>query len=105
MNVVKNSYSGCISAAKVGKHVSPEFEVTECLRHGCSLVPAMFKIYLDVALKIGKGRHQGMGTIKDGTLYTLLFADDHIIIASDIEDASDMLRKLSEQCAKCGLTI
>jgi hypothetical protein len=39
---------------------------------------------------------------QDYHLYNLLFADDQVIIAQDIEDADYMLRKLIEEYMKWG---
>jgi hypothetical protein len=39
---------------------------------------------------------------QDYHLYNLLFTDDQVIIAQDIEDADDMLRKLLEEYMKWG---
>ncbi|KAK4873810.1 hypothetical protein RN001_013170 [Aquatica leii] len=43
--------------------------------------------------------------IRDETLYTLLFADDQVIVASNMDDANYMLRKLIEEYERWGLTI
>ena len=38
-------------------------------------------------------------------LYTLLFADDQVVIAADIDDVSYMTRKLEEEYNRRGLEI
>lgn len=38
-------------------------------------------------------------------VYTLLFADDQVVIAKDNEDACYMTRKLKEECQDCRLEI
>lgn len=43
--------------------------------------------------------------IKDSVLYTLLFADDQVVIAACREDAKYMTRKLNEKYNKWGLEI
>lgn len=43
--------------------------------------------------------------VGEETLYTLLFADDQVIIASDEDDSSYMVRHLQEEYQKWGLTI
>lgn len=63
-------------------------------------------IGIEEALREWKRKCHGMGIpIGTETLYTLLFADDQVIIASDMDDAGYMLRKLIEQYGKWGLTI
>ncbi|XP_030752465.1 uncharacterized protein LOC115879675 [Sitophilus oryzae] len=60
----------------------------EGLKTGCSLAPLLFKIYVKEALKKWKRRCGGMGLpIGDSMLYTLLFADDQVLITGDRDDA------------------
>jgi hypothetical protein len=47
----------------------------------------------------------GLPINQDYHLYNLLFADDQVIFAQDIEDAEYMLRKLVEEYMKWGLQI
>lgn len=47
-----------------------------------------------------------MGIDIDGrALYTLLFADNHILIARDEYDTDYMMRKLCESYGKAGLSV
>lgn len=46
----------------------------------------------------------GTGT-EEVYLYTLLFADDQVITANDEDDASFMIRKLTEEYKKLGLKL
>jgi hypothetical protein len=58
-------------------------------------------VYIDAALKTWSAKCKGMGTpIGEQTLYTLLFADDQVIVAADAEDVSFMTRKLKEEFTK-----
>lgn len=103
---VKALYCGCSSTVKIGRTVSEEFPITKGLRQGCSLAPLLFKIYLEEVLKSWKRKCHRMGiTIGDETLYTLLFADDQVIIAEDADDSNYMLRKLQEEYEKWGLIL
>jgi hypothetical protein len=47
----------------------------------------------------------GLPINQDYHLYNLLFADDQVIIAQDIEDAEYMLKILVEEYIKWGLQI
>jgi hypothetical protein len=63
-------------------------------------------MYIDAALKMWSAKCKGMGIpIGEQTLYTLLFADDQVIVAADAEDVSYMTRKLEEEFTKWGLEI
>ena len=106
VDAVKSLYSGCTSRVKVGKILSEEFLVNKGLRQGCSLAPLLFKIYLEEVLKNWKRKCSSMGIlIGDDTLYSLLFADDQVLVAADADDSSYMLRKLFEEYDKWGLTV
>jgi len=106
IRAVRNLYSKCSSCVKMGNKLSEEFQVTKGLRQGCALAPTLFKIYLEAVLKNWKHKCHGMGIpIGDETLYTLLFADDQVVIAGDRDDSSYMFRKLEEEYEKWGLTI
>jgi hypothetical protein len=63
-------------------------------------------VYIDAALKTWSAICKGMGIpIGEQTPYTLLFADDQVIVAADAEDVSYMTRKLKEEFTKWGLEI
>lgn len=84
INAVKKLYCGSKSYIKKGGKASEEFIVSKGLRQGCSLAPLLFKIYVEEALKKWKRRCGGMGLpIGDSMLYTLLFADDQVLITGD----------------------
>ncbi|XP_030753978.1 uncharacterized protein LOC115880821 [Sitophilus oryzae] len=61
---------------------------------------------IDYFLKCWKMKYRGMGIpVGKDTLYTLLFANDQVLIARDRDDSSYMFRKLHEEYSKWGLTI
>ena len=70
------------------------------------MCPLLFKIFLERALNDWKKKCGGMRIpIDDEVLYTLLFADNQLLLATDRDDISYMLRKLKEEYNKWGLTI
>lgn len=71
------------------------FLITKGLKRGCCLSPSLFKVYLEEVLKEWKRCCSRMGVPlrEDGTLYTLCFAEDQVVIAQDEEDANYMTRK------------
>ena len=106
VRAVKEFYSNCMSMVKIGNKVSSEFLVTKGLRQGCTMAPTLFKIYLEEALGEWKRKCSGMGIPVGGEImYTLLFADDQVIVAGDMDDLSYMLRKLKDEYEKWGLKI
>jgi len=83
VKAVKHFYEN-VSAIKIGKRVSRNFQVTKGLRQGCAMAPTLFKIYINEALKKWKQHCETMGIpINDRFLYTLLFADDQVVIDSN----------------------
>ena len=106
VQATRKLYEGCSSTVKLGNNISQEFLVNKGLRQGCSLAPTLFKVYLEEVLKCWKMKCRGMGIpVGKDTLYTLLFADDQVLIAGDRDDSSYMFRKLHEEYSKWGLTI
>lgn len=102
-----NIYKSSECLIKVGKEITKEpFRITKGLRQGCCLSPTLFKIYIQKALKLWCRKCAGMGIeIGNQCIYTLLFADDQVLIAGDEEDISFMTRKLFEEYKKWGLKI
>lgn len=106
VEAVKHLYLNNRSAVKLKKEISAEFQTSKGLLQGCCLSPTLFKIYISYALQEWTKKCSQMGIqIDDSYLYTLLFADDQVIIAADTDDASYMTRKLEEEFNKWGLEI
>jgi hypothetical protein len=94
------------SQMKIDNRVSEPFAVNKGLHQGCCLSPTLFNEYIDAALKTWSAKCKGMGIpIGEQTRYTLLFADDQVIVAADAEDMSYMTRKFKEEFTKWGLEI
>jgi hypothetical protein len=94
------------SKIKIEKHRSSGFYVTKALRQGCSLSPTLFKIYIQNSLKNWQKKCASMGLeIQDTTIYSMLFADDQLIIAQDYEDLEYRTRKLIGEYEACVLKL
>ena len=77
----------------------------EGLRQGYSLSPTLFKIYTQNALENWQKNCAKMGfEFQDMTIYSMLFADDQLLIAEDYEDLQYMTRKLIDEYELWGLT-
>jgi hypothetical protein len=92
---IKRLYENSFSKIKIGKQLSSGFHVTKGLRQGRSLSPTLFKIYIENALENWQKKCARMVLEnQDRTIYSVLFADDHLLIAQDYEDLEYMTRKL-----------
>jgi hypothetical protein len=106
IEAIKSLYEGSSSKIIVGNLITKGFKVTKGLRQGCSLSPALFKIYLEQMLRNWKRKCQPMGVpIQYTYVYSLNFADDQVLLAQDHDDMEYMARKLKEEYEKWGLAI
>jgi hypothetical protein len=99
IRAMKRLYEISFSKMKIGKHISSGFYVRKGLQQGCSLLPTLLKIYMYIqkALEYWQKKRARMGLeIQDTTIYSLLFADDRLIIAQYYEDLEYMTRKSIE---------
>jgi len=91
-------YENAFSKIKIGKQLSSGFHITKYLRQGSSLSPTLFKIYIQNALENWQKKCAKMGLeIQDTTVYSMLFADDHLLIAQDYEDLEYITKKLIDE--------
>lgn len=103
---VQDIYRKTVGMIKMGNESSPQFEITKGLKQGCCLSPTLFKIYLQGVLENWQKKCKCMGIELNGNwLYTLLFADDQVVVANDEDDLAYMMRKLIEEYSKWGLNI
>ncbi|XP_030765487.1 uncharacterized protein LOC115889574 [Sitophilus oryzae] len=86
IKAVQELYKNNTSQVKKGQTVLKGFSINKGLKKGCCLLPTLFKIYLEQALKMWKRKKKGEQMeipLNDSILYTLCFADDQIILAQD----------------------
>ena len=104
---IKQFYRGAYSKIRCQGRFSEGFYVNKGLKQGCCLSPTLFKVFLEQVLKEWKRKCAGMGVPLDeiGTLFTLCFADDQVVVAQDAEDAEYMARKLVVEYRKWGLEV
>lgn len=106
IRALENIYTNSISAIKMRGQTSKPFKISKGLRQGCCLSPTLFKIYIQKALTWWMRKCSRMGVeVGEECLYTLLFADDQVLVANDEEDITFMTRKLIEEYSQWGLKI
>jgi hypothetical protein len=87
IRTIKKLYENSFSEIKIGKQHSSGFYITKGLRQVCSLSPTLFKIYIQNALENWQKKCAKMGLkIQDRTTYSMLFADDRLLIAQNYEE-------------------
>ena len=106
IRAIKKLYENSFSKIKIGKQLSPGFYITKGLRQGCSLSPTLFKIYIQNALGNWQKKRAKMGLeIQDMTIYSMLFADDQLLIAQNYEELQYMTRTLIDDYELWGLKL
>ena len=69
-------------------------------------MPTSFKIYIQNALENWQKKCSKMGLeIQDTTIYSLLFADDQLLIAQEYEESVHMTRELIDEYELWGLKL
>jgi hypothetical protein len=106
IRAIKRLYENSFPKIKIRKQLSSGFYVTKALRQGCNLSPTLFKIYIQNALENWQKKCARMGLeIQDTAIFSVLFADDQLLIAQDYEDLEYMARKLIDECELWGLKL
>jgi len=103
---IKRLCENSFSKIKVGKQLSSVFYITKGLRQRCSSSPTLFKIHIQKALENWQKKYAKMGLERqDTTIYSMLLADDQLLIAQDYEDLEYMTRKLIYEYELWGLKL
>lgn len=87
IKTLKNMYKGLTSKIIQGDKLTKSFALTKELKQRCCISPTLFKIYLEQILRKWRRKCSGMGIpLNKGTLFTLNFTDDQILLAQDYDD-------------------
>lgn len=106
INAIKTIYRENRALVKIGNQTSAPFHPTKGVKQGCCISPTLFKIYLSAALEKWSRKCSSMGIwLNDSPVYTILFADDQVVMAEDQQDMTYMLNKLIEEYTKWGLEV
>ncbi|MCG8075583.1 MAG: reverse transcriptase family protein [Candidatus Thiodiazotropha taylori] len=111
--IVHNMYNGIKSSVSVNGQDSPFFTCNCGVRQGENLSPVLFAIYLnDLETCLLHKNLSGITIdVSDGDvdlylkLFTLLYADDTVLMANDPLDLQNCLDAFAEYCQKWKLTI
>lgn len=107
IKIIQQIYRNNVCQVKIGRKLSGKFGTSKGLLQGCPMSPTLFKIYIDISLRIWSRKCKRMGLEVSEEIYLnhLLFADDQVIITQDGEDANYVCRQLSMEYQRWGLKI
>ena len=88
-----------MSSVLLENYVTDWFLINNGVRQGDTLSPTLFAIFNDDLVRCLNVLNKGV-QIGDKSLTTLLYADDHVIVARNEEDLQYMLCKLNEWCTQ-----
>lgn len=98
-------YSETLSTIKVNDKESASFWTTRGLRQGCPLSPLLFAIYLsDIESELEKGQTGGV-VIGRYKFWSLLYADDLVIVAITKEEMESLIKRMEKYLSKKEMTL
>ena len=101
VNFVEEMYKSTASVVWNGSELSERFNTLSGVKQGCILSPLLFTLYLnDIHEHIGGGLQ-----IDDININVLLYADDLVILADDIEVLQEMINKFEAYCDQWNLEV
>ena len=119
LRVIFNMYANAKSCIRSGHKLSDFFTCKRGVRQGENLSPLLFAIYLNDFEDYLSERYSGMETLANEIrnninddeiqiyvkLFTLLYADDTVILAESEAELQKALDSLEEYCSLWGLTV
>ena len=96
-------YEGDTTKINIGYDLETELDITSGIKQGCTESTTIFKlITYKIIFKIER---EGKGFENLIKLRALFFADDGLVIATNIEEAKGNINILVKICKECGLEI
>uniref|UniRef100_A0A8D8LPD3 Craniofacial development protein 2 n=1 Tax=Cacopsylla melanoneura TaxID=428564 RepID=A0A8D8LPD3_9HEMI len=105
IRLIANLYWKQIANIKVESDLSSGVVIKRGVRQGCILSPLLFNMYSETIFKEAlKDINSGI-KINNYTINNLRYADDTVLLATNIDDLNNMVNKLSEISKEYGLNI
>lgn len=105
VSAIENVYRETSCRIKIGDKCSRKFWITKGLRQGCPLSPLLFLIHIaDVEEFLRKSSNGGV-CIGRSRIYTLAYADDLAVMATEVTELKKMLRSLERYFREKELTL
>ncbi|KAG5885499.1 hypothetical protein JTB14_013517 [Gonioctena quinquepunctata] len=103
LDLLKNIYETSTSTIKTAQGESRPFPIRAGVRQGCPLSPIIFNIALEPVLRIAINTNRGF-KIGDHDITVLAYSDDLVLTTETPEDLQNVLNRVGETAAYCGLT-
>lgn len=101
LNFIESVYQNTTSSVWTGAELSETFETKSGVKQGCLLSPLLFALYLnDLHEHLNGGLF-----IEDMNIRVLMYADDIVMLADDVNTLQMMSNNLEHYCKKWGMQV
>lgn len=101
VHFIRNVYTNTQSAVWTGSELSTYFDTCAGVKQGCILSPLLFALYLDDLHDFLEGGLE----LDDTNIRLLMYADDIVMLAEDINVLQKMSEKLENYCKIWGMEV
>ena len=107
LNMLKNIYKKVLLKVRNGDELSNIISCPLKVRQGCLLLPLLFSFLItEVAKKIAEGGRAGIQLIPGAReIYSLLFADDIVLVAQTPAGLQNQINNLKRASEQVGLQV
>ena len=122
VNIIKSLHEGMKAEVTVDDQTTPEFEVKNGLRQGCTIAPTLFNLYFNMVITCWRERCRSLGvdilykcggkligertrSPQTAKVNELLFADDAAVVSTTRGKMERAAQFLGEETTEWGLTI
>uniref|UniRef100_A0A670JUB4 Reverse transcriptase domain-containing protein n=1 Tax=Podarcis muralis TaxID=64176 RepID=A0A670JUB4_PODMU len=93
-------------SVRTGYGTTDRFKIGKGVRQGCMLSPCLFNLYAEFIMrKAGLDESQAGIKIAGRNINNLRYADDTTLMAESEEELKNLLMRVKEESAKCGLKL
>lgn len=103
VRIIDDLYWGQRANTKVENQLTEEIEIRRGVRQGCILSPLLFNLYSEAILKETL-EEESVGLVINGEVVNnMRYADDTVLLTSNLRDIQHLLEKLNDRCNEYGL--